>query len=280
MDATLILTILTLTGAAVACILYYGWWRSQKLPSNRPTKFVRNSNESKVVAFVGDSITHGAIGADYTALVAEKLSNSNYEYVNAGINGELVWNVLQRVDEIIRLQPDILTLMIGTNDAMGSLSPEDAKLYRRSKGIPQDPSVEWHREMLTLLVRKLQQDTTARIALISIPILGEDASHDAFVRSVEISDTIRNIANHFSVTYLPFNEKMVEFAQSNPSNPRFVFEKRLGGMLKAIFKHYIFRRSWNHISSDSGFNMVIDHVHLNTMSAKMVADSIVDFIKQ
>jgi len=280
MELTLVLIILAIAGGLVICILCYGWWQSQRLPSNNPAKFIRHSQDSTLVVFVGDSITHGTIGADYTTLVAEKLNNQNHEYVNAGINGELAWNVMQRVDEIIRLQPDILTLMIGTNDAMGSLSPKDAKLYRRSKGIPQDPSIDWHREMLTLLVRRLQQETTAKIALISIPILTEDPTHAAFTRSVEISDAIRDIANQFSVSYLPFNEKMVEFAQSNPSNPRFVFEKKLEGMLKAIFKHYIFRRSWDRISSDSGFNMVIDHVHLNTMSANMVADSIIDFIKQ
>ncbi len=128
--------ILLIAGITVAILLCSGWWRSQRLPGNSLAKFVSRSHESTLVVFVGDSITQGKIGASYTEMVSENLSNRNCEFVNnAGINGDVSWNVTQRLDEIIELQPDILTLMIGTNDAMGSLSLEDATLYRRLKGI-------------------------------------------------------------------------------------------------------------------------------------------------
>lgn len=48
---------------------------------------------------IGDSITHGRIGTNFVDILSRKFNN--YEFVNAGVNGHLAWNVNQRLDEII-----------------------------------------------------------------------------------------------------------------------------------------------------------------------------------
>ncbi|MDF1539568.1 MAG: GDSL-type esterase/lipase family protein [Candidatus Thorarchaeota archaeon] len=274
----LILLFLNITGLSIAIILYSGWWRAQKLPNNNPAKYVRKSQDSTLVVFVGDSITQGTIGASYVDLIVDKMDKTDFEFVNAGINGEVAWNVAQRLEEIIRLQPDIITLMIGTNDAIGSLSPKDAKLYRRTKGIPQDPSVEWYHENLTFILNEIQQKTSAKIALVSIPVLTEDPSHKAFERSIEISNAMKDVAHQFALSYIPFNEQMVECTKRNSSQAKLAFDKRIRAMFKATIKHYVFGRRWNQISTDSGFNLLIDNIHLNTIAASMASDLIHSFI--
>ncbi len=128
-------------------------------------------------------------------------------------------------------------------------------------------------------MREIQQRTTAKIA-ISIPILTENPSHAAFKRNVEISNTIRDVAKQFSVAYIPFNEEMVKFVEKNRSDSKLSFEKRLQWMVMAIFKHYILRKSWDRISSDSDFKTMIDNVHLNTLGARIAANLVADIIIQ
>ncbi|MHA2426031.1 MAG: SGNH/GDSL hydrolase family protein [Candidatus Thorarchaeota archaeon] len=278
MSFTAIALVFILIVIAIGCPLLWGFAQSQKLPPNRPSKFSSKSQASKLVVFIGDSITHGRQSFDYTSMVSEKFSSDDYEFVNAGINGELAWNMNARLDEVIDLQPDYITLMAGTNDGMASLSQKDGEFYRKRAKLPQDPSVEWYKEMMTSIAKKLTDETSAKVAIISIPPLGEDPSHPAFTRSKELTEISMNVANQFDVAYLAANEAMCEYILENPSEPKSHFKNRIREIILAIFKHYLLRRSWDRISSDEGFNLLIDHVHLNSKGAKIVADLIHDFI--
>ncbi|OHB55061.1 MAG: hypothetical protein A2Y12_10460 [Planctomycetes bacterium GWF2_42_9] len=76
--------------------------------------------------FVGDSITHGAFHTygwrSYPELFAERL---RYELnrpldvvVNTGISGNKTQDILDRLDwRVLRFKPDVVFLMIGTNDS-------------------------------------------------------------------------------------------------------------------------------------------------------------------
>ncbi len=259
-------------------LLGWGHWQSRKLPTNRPSRFIRKSDSSKLVVFVGDSITHGKLSTNFTAMVSQKLIGEDYEFVNAGINGELAWNITRRLDEVIKLNPDIVTLMVGTNDAMGSLTPKDAREYRKWQGLPQDPTVDWYQEMVEHIVSRLKEKTSAQIAIVSIPPLGEDPTHPAFIRSRELSEISKTIAKKFEIVYLPANEMMSDYILDNPSIPKSPFENRHREIFMATYKHYILRRSWDRISNDSGFNLLIDHIHLNSRAASMVMDLIYAFV--
>lgn len=41
---------------------------------------------------------------------------------SSGPGGGLAWNVLQRIGDIIRCQPDMITLQVGTNDVNATYS--------------------------------------------------------------------------------------------------------------------------------------------------------------
>ncbi|MHA1907730.1 MAG: SGNH/GDSL hydrolase family protein [Candidatus Thorarchaeota archaeon] len=278
MSLTLLVSIIALVAVIFGCLLVWAFMQSQIHPANRPSKFIRKTNSSKLVVFIGDSITHGRMSFDFTSMVSQKLSSEEFEFVNAGINGELAWNISQRLDEVINLQPDYITLMAGTNDGMASLSQKDRDFYRKRAKLPQDPSVKWYQEMMVHIIRRLTEETSAKIAIISIPPLGEIPSHLAFTRSKELAEISKNIAEEFNLAYLAANEAMCGYILENPLEPKSHFKNRIREIFLATFKHYLLRRSWDRISSDEGFNLLIDHVHLNSKGAEIVADLIQTFI--
>ena len=167
-----------LTTAAIlillVLILVIPYVRIMRLPDNRPMKYIKLRPEKrrtgKVVVLVGDSITQGKMGFSYADLLAKRLEGTQYQLINAGRNGELAWNVLQRVDEIIKCNPDIITVMIGTNDAKGALTGEEQKRYVKRMKLPRMPDQNWFHENVLSLVETLKHSTNARIALVSIPV--------------------------------------------------------------------------------------------------------------
>ncbi len=100
------------------------------------------NNYKPVVVCCGDSITHGHIGYDWVGNLRK--NDDSKIYINAGINADLTWNLNQRIDDIIKHNPDYITILIGTNDAIGS---QPVKLiqdyYIQTKNLPKVPSIEW-----------------------------------------------------------------------------------------------------------------------------------------
>ncbi len=84
--------------------------------------------EGTIVA-VGDSLTEGlGVGEEsaYPAVLEKKLQNLGYPYqvVNAGISGETSSGTLARIKWILKLNPDIVILVIGANDGFRGISPD------------------------------------------------------------------------------------------------------------------------------------------------------------
>ena len=256
--------------------------RAIRLPSNRPMNYIKKQSKKrgteKVVVLIGDSITHGKMGFSYADLLTERFDKTQYHIINAGRNGELAWNVLQRVDEIIKCDPDIVTIMIGTNDAKGGLTEKEQEFYVRRMKLPRKPDHLWFRENVLSLVKILKLNTKAQIALVSIPILGEESTHPAFIQSREYSKTIREIAEKTNVAYLPFNEKLVDHLVRNPCKSHPPYEKVNTRIIKSMIRRYLLGRSWDKISKDSGFELLTDHVHLNSKAANIAASLIEEFI--
>lgn len=80
-----------------------------------------------VIAAVGDSLTEG-YGLDrddaYPAILEEKLISLGYdvEVYNSGYSGETSTAALNRMDWVLQLEPDIVILTTGANDAMRGIN--------------------------------------------------------------------------------------------------------------------------------------------------------------
>ena len=78
---------------------------------------------------LGDSITRGQVSADYVALLRTRLPDDTV--INAGVNYEPSSELVKRLDAVIAQDPDVVTVLIGTNDANATLSGKRARALRR-----------------------------------------------------------------------------------------------------------------------------------------------------
>ena len=260
-------------------------YRIFKPPENFPSKFlkkqkIKNPSKKRIV-LVGDSITHGTVSHSYVKALKRKLGTEKFEFINAGLNGDLTFNVLKRIDDIIRCEPDIVTVLIGTNDALGSYTVESRERYIKLKGAEANDefwTLERFKENITQIITQLKNEANATIGALSIPIIGEDLMDPVIEHSKAYSKVIKEVSTDLGVHYMPLNELMIEYLNVNPSTPKYKYSKNLGLMIKAIFVHYS-GRSWQNIAKKKGHQLLIEFVHLSTKGASFVSDLVEKFIE-
>ena len=241
---------------------------------------MKNSVQPLRVVCVGDSLTRGQVSVDYVKMLASRDIGGSVSFTHAGVNGDLAFNVLQRLDSVIDLQPDAVSVLIGTNDTNASLSEKNIRMMTRMKKLPKRPTIEWYRENLTAIVDRLAKESSARIALLSLPVLGEELGSEPVRRSADYSAVVKEIADTRGVTYLPLNERQVGHLTAGGFAPGIRF--RDGRILSAgaATQHFVLRRSFDSISRRRGLQLTTDLIHQNTRGATMIADLIEQFLAQ
>lgn len=247
--------------------------RSARDMVRRPRAVVadgRRPGTSTLVACVGDSLTAGQLSADWVGLLDERLGPRGYEFVNAGVNSQLAWNVLQRLDEVIACDPDVVTLLVGSNDVLATLSPAHEARYRRYQRLPQRPTLEWYLENVERILDRLATEARARLVVLELPPLGEnlDSEHN---RRVELHNAaLREQCERRGIPCLPLYRQLAARIPTGHRAP--TGAGSTGPMAAAAARHLLLREDWNTISAKQGFLLLTDHVHLNATAAAVVAD--------
>ena len=251
--------------------------KSWQLPNMDAHSVNLINNDKPVVVCCGDSITHGHIGYDWVSSLRDK-DNSKI-YINAGINADLTWNLNQRLDDIIKHNPDYITILIGTNDAIGS---QPVKLiqdyYIQTKNLPQVPSIEWFEEQIEIFVKEVKENTSAKIAITTLPWLGEQK--DASVINVikNHNKIIKRIAVQYDLFILDLFSKFKEQIASNDSIPYTTSELRRLRGLRAVILYYIFGWSWTKIGKKYKLKLLCDHIHLNEKGGDLMEQLAKEFL--
>jgi lysophospholipase L1-like esterase len=238
------------------------------------------STAESSVACLGDSLTRGQVSVDYIKMLAARGFGGTVKFTNAGVNGDLAFNVLQRLDSVIDSRPDAVSVLIGTNDANAGISERNVRMMTRMKDLPVRPTIEWYRENLTAIVDRLTTETSARIALLSLPVLGEELGSPSMQRSADYSAVVKEVADIHNVTYLGLHECQVAYLMAGRYTPGIRF--RDGRLLSATAatQHFVLRRSFDSISRRRGLQLTTDLIHQNTLGATMIADCIERFLRQ
>lgn len=251
--------------------------KSWQLPNMDAHSVNLINNDKPVVVCCGDSITHGHIGYDWVSSLRDK--DDSKIYINAGINADLTWNLNQRLDDIIKHNPDYITILIGTNDAIGS---QPVKLiqdyYIQTKNLPQVPSIEWFEEQIEIFVKEVKENTSAKIAITTLPWLGEQK--DASIINVikNHNKIIKRIAVQYDLFILDLFSKFKEQIASNDSIPYTTSEfRRLRG-LRAVILYYIFGWSWTKIGKKYKLKLLCDHIHLNEKGGDLMEQLAKEFL--
>ena len=251
--------------------------KSWQLPNMDAHSVNLINNDKPVVVCCGDSITHGHIGYDWVSSLRDK--DDSKIYINAGINADLTWNLNQRLDDIIKHNPDYITILIGTNDAIGS---QPVKLiqdyYIQTKNLPQVPSIEWFEEQIEIFVKEVKENTSAKIAITTLPWLGEQ--EDASIMNVikNHNKIIKRIAVKYDLFILDLFSKFKEQIVSNDSIPYTTSELRRLRGLRAVILYYIFGWSWTKIGKKYKLKLLCDHIHLNEKGGDLMEQLAKEFL--
>jgi acyl-CoA thioesterase I len=267
----------------LAVIVYYLIYTdAQRLPDNRPAAFLARGEATRqgtVVVCAGDSITHGRVSINYVDILSRRLSPRGFTFVNAGVNSELAWNLGKRVDDIIRCRPDVVTVLIGTNDANATLSVSAGDRCMKEMGLPRMPDLAWFRDNLAAICSRLRAGTQARVALLSLPPMGEEPGSEAYRRATEYSRIVSEVAAAEHVDYIPLNETMTRQIEARGVVPKVLFRGDPEfTMYRVLARRYLLRQSYDDIATGYGFLFLTDLLHLNTRGASIVADLVGEYV--
>lgn len=237
--------------------------------------------QNRLVVCIGDSLVRGDFSFNFVSLLKNRLETKGFQFVNAGVGGDLAYNVLRRLDPTINLQPNFVIILVGTNDIQAIINKGSRAYIKWRKKLPNNPTLEWYRENLEAIVSKLTEKTSAKIALMSIPVLGEDLSSVPNQQVTKYNEAVREVADKYGVSYLPVNEQQVEFLRSTQSKLGRAYSARevIWLMVKGFLRHFLLRQSFDEISRKNGLLLTIECVHMNSRGGMMIADQIEGFLQ-
>jgi lysophospholipase L1-like esterase len=256
----------------------------RKVTMHKPEAFPTEENRKlqdenkKTVVCLGDSNTHGNVSYDWVRDLKEDLPN--YQIFNAGLNSDLSFSLLRRLDDVVDCKPDFVNLLIGTNDVNASYSEKSLERYVSTKKIlkSETPSIVAFEENLERIVSVLQKKTNAKIAIMTLPLMGEDLMAETNKMADAYSDVILEVAKKFNLKCLDIRSEQKEFLQKNPSQTRYKFDQYFLLLNKAVFLYYIFGYTWDRISQLHKTQLSPDFLHQNAVSGKMIKQHVLNWI--
>ncbi|GJM79436.1 MAG: SGNH/GDSL hydrolase family protein [Paenibacillus sp.] len=166
------------------------------------------------VLFQGDSITDGNRGRDYDLnhilghgyayIIAAKLGHQfahlQPAFINRGVSGDRVSDLYARWNEdAISLKPDVLSLLVGVNDA-----------WRQMSGEPSGATDRFERAYRHLLEETREVLPSTRLVLCEPFILKTGATAEKWTEWERLikryQDTVRQLAEEFGVVHVPLQD--------------------------------------------------------------------------
>ena len=244
----------------------------------RSKAFVKRGARPGVTTVVcaGDSITHGIGCGNYVKQLEDRLGAKGFDFVNAGYAGDLAYSLWLRLDEVIVCRPDVVTILIGTNDLAAHINDDWMRGYVKQHKPPEPLTLDYYRRMLTNIVRRLQAETTARIVLIEIPLLTEDPGNEINRLGDQYNQVVHEVADAAGLPVLPLRQAMIAGLPAGHIAPPFDGSKKLTAA--SVARGFLLRQSWNSISEHYGFEFLTDHIHLNDRGAGLIADEIAGYL--
>jgi lysophospholipase L1-like esterase len=239
---------------------------------------MKNANRHIVVC-LGASIVRGQVSYSFVNLLDQRMAEAGFQFINAGVAGDQAYNVAMRLDSVIDYQPDFVIILVGTNDVTATLSPTLARISRLTGRFPQPPSIEFYKYNMLRIINMLKEKTSAKIALVSLPVLGEDLESMTNHCIKDYNALLKEIADGEQVSYLPVYERQEEYLRKVQQSRGRPYESGAMLSIKALARHYLLRQSFDEISRKHHFLLVTDGIHMNSRGAAFIADEIESFLR-
>ncbi|MBE0446677.1 MAG: hypothetical protein IBX64_00940 [Actinobacteria bacterium] len=210
--------------------------------------------DGQTIVFFGDSITRGNVGSNYITalkrLLSEYSTSNNFHFINAGRDGDMVEDLLQRVEnDVLSLGPDWVVVLAGINDVFyESILMEDMPMDNPMR----EPSI--HRRMVEHFTDNysslidILKDQVQNLAICTTTAVEGSMNLGITESLTPINDAIR------SISY----EKNCELIDLD-----FAIKENLAEMKKE--------------GCYAEFSLTVDGVHLNERGARLVAKMMFEF---
>jgi lysophospholipase L1-like esterase len=255
------------------------------MPEANKTLLMPMPGQLCVVACLGSSSTAGKGQAfNWIEALQSRLGQERFVLQNFGVGGDLAYNALQRLPQVIRSNPRKVVVLIGANDVLALVSAKVRRFYRLAKKLPRDPSPEWFRANLLIIAQRLKQTTSADLALCSLAPIGEDLnSTDPFQCEINLqirrfSAIIQEVAAEENIDFIAVYDAFV--AQMKDSRRRPFSEFRFLPFYRDAFCTLVLGKSPDEVSRVNGWDFHTDGIHLNSRGGLIIADLVEKFIEK
>lgn len=225
------------------------------IPDNPPT-----------VVCIGDSLVRGFASSNFVLHLSAL--RPEFSYFNFGSDGALAADIKDQLARAIQQQPQLIILLIGTNDARYTLDKSKAK--RNSQ---QQASVEEFKNHAMLAVNKLLKETASQILILSIPVVDESLGHEIESILKGFNSFLRQLCDNPRLCFIDITSEILHEIKVNKLRTKPWKDKKYS-MYYALFLHYCLRLPWDKISSLRGSLFHVDYVHLNDRAARLIAQKI------
>lgn len=217
------------------------------------------------IVLLGDSHTYGQSGF----AICEALATARPEWriVNAGVNGDLAWNLAERMESALSQKPDLIHILIGTNDVNAGLHPDHAAGYTRDKGLPERPTSDFYRRNLRRVL-ELSVSIGARVVASSIPPIGDDAESKWNLAVSEANLLLGAECRHANVALIPLHARLMAMVDKN--RVRRIDRSDWGEwIVESQRLHDEAGLTWDAIADQRGLQLTHDGLHLNERAGRV-----------
>ena len=227
------------------------------------------------IAFLGDSITEGVHGASYIKVLEEM--NTDISFSNYGKGGDTVSSLLRRMKKINDLNEyDIIVLFIGINDILGTLS----WFYKLLKVIDKQPVAKSEEAFQTSYKSVLEylNQLNAKIVIIPPLFIGEKIDNKWNIEVTKLVEIIESLIMQYpEMDYINIRKEFEDYLKNKVLSD-FVPLKAMD--MKQDGDDIRSGKDVDAIGERRGLYLTIDGVHINTLGARMIANSIQMYLSE
>jgi lysophospholipase L1-like esterase len=175
------------------------------------------------------------------------------------MNGETSAQVLARLDDVVACRPDDVVVQVGANDVLQKLS------------------LDAYAANLTAIVRRLRAETGARVALMSIQVVGDRPDSAANRGIDQVNEIVRRTAADLGVAYLPLHERLRDLLREYPGAGRDLSGSP-GPVIRGIVLRLGLGVGLDRIGRLNGYAIHTDGLHLATRAGMVAAGLVEEFV--
>lgn len=223
------------------------------------------------VLFIGNSLTNGSIGVSFVNLI--KSDHPGWHIINAGVNGDTLVNIGERLPEHLRRENNYDHIVIegGYNDIIlplflhKSLAFRLAFKYLARKGRRPIKNPETFEEEYLKIIAAIKALTKASIVLVTLGCINEHLSSESNYKRNLYNEKIKRVAVSTECSVADVGE--VFDSVLHHTNQTDFFLKSFGQVVYLDRKIYNTEQLADKLSHKRKLSLTIDGVHLNTQGA-------------